>query len=1626
MLFGAFYIINLTLVIINDAFHKNLQLQREKEREVEEERERARERRAKSIGLIGSAARLKNTKKTGTSFAFITSRLLGTTSGSQKCLNADRTSVRRRIAAVIRGRNFTWGIMLCIFLNTVFLAIEHHGQPDELSDVLWWTYVIFTGLFAVESVLKVTCFSSHEFFMDRFNVFDLCVVLVSFVDIIFLADQSTGVSVLRTFRLMRIFKLAKQFPTIWRFFQAVMRSVEGVAVLTVLLCLVIFVYALLGMQFFGGNFCNAESSGYPDANTSTCPNLPRSNFDHLGWSLLTVFQVITGEDWNFVMYNAMLKTTDAAFLYFVTLFVVGNYVVLNLFVAVLLSGLETTEDDDDDDDDDENGDDEVLGPGSPHYIKTDLDIPLHSATTPMGSPLSILTEPQKQPSTRIAADASLCAALFSCLRDTQTSPVSSPRVRASVYAEHQESSPAAAVEGTVTRTGDDASEEGTRPQPGTMLHPGANESRGMSDGDGELWAKPVERQWKGRADHFRDALQQLCREADPPEPIQNPSFGLILRERNHALLLLPHHLALRRYLVKLVEHPWFEGVVIALIVLSTVALALEDPLSAPDRPLPRALALIDLLLLVAFGAEALMKIVAYGFICHRDSYLRRDSWNRLDFGIVVIGVISEVSARMSSGSTASEDIEALRIMRTLRPLRFVNKFAGLKLVVDVLVGSIKQLTNVVVFTGMIMMIFGIMGVQFFAGKFYSCSNKQWGDVSREQGVSSKGECAFRWETYPSNFDNLLEAVQSLFEMATLEGWVAVMHLGMDAVNKDRAPVKNNQPWMSLYFIVFMVVGSFFLVNLFVGVLIGFYEKSREASEPRRAFDGTAEQNEWRDTLEVMVDNTRPMKMQVDMGKLRLTAHSVVTHWGFDSFITFCIVLNVLTMSMEHADQTDAFSRLLLYSNLTFISIFVMEVVMKMLAFGIRGYLDDRWNDFDLAVVVMSTAGVVIDFLLTSGPVFSVFRALRLARLLRVVRMAKGVRTLLRTLFLALPSLVNVASLLALLFFLYAVMGVKLYGRAARGEFLTEHANFDNFLLAVLTLFRMCTGEGWQGIMHDCEKQEPYCDEQLDGCATGYRRWFARFFFISFMILAMFVLLNLIIAVILSQYEAATEEAQQVVTSDYVQYFELLWEKLDPTQSGVFPTTKLVGFLQELGDEWRRLDGLDDFEEITRSERRAWVKRVVSTDMYDHATGDHIPLREFDGEVHYRDLLTACCAVRLEDDQAGRCDLARVRSASKLTQELPPSLLVRLERRWAELFPDFRKRRGDPLSGVTVAVADGSTARPFGVVWVSGSDPPLVYSVEDGSPAAACGLRPMSKIISINCKSVHSPTEAQEAIAEAPTKFAVERMVRRALAQEVLAAIQIQTLWRGVAGRRRAQSFRRPSPILTSVGSPARLRTPVHRRITSPRTHSNLTVTPSSRHTSTPRGPLRHLSLPEGCDAPQPPAQPRSTRLEARVSAQGISPSTTMELPEAAPLPRSSPPPPPTQFLPQRTTPSGLPDLSQIPLPPLPQPHQADLSGQDADGRTGDVPHIPDSCASSRIVTQSGPNITVYNISVQNINMLPGVTDRPSAAESAAAAAAAEAAQRARSTHDTEAQCPVAPGIHTAADASSRKISPLAA
>ncbi|KAI4877759.1 hypothetical protein NFI96_028690, partial [Prochilodus magdalenae] len=382
----------------------------------------------------------------------------------------------------------------------------------------------------------------------------------------------------------------------------------------------------------------------------------------------------------------------------------------------------------------------------------------------------------------------------------------------------------------------------------------------------------------------------------------------------------------------IIAHKLFDYVVLAFIFSNCITVALERPKILQGSLERLFLTISNYIFTAIFVGEMTLKVVSMGLYLGEQAYLR-SSWNVLDGFLVFVSLI-DIVVSMAGGAKILGVLRVLRLLRTLRPLRVISRAPGLKLVVETLITSLKPIGNIVLICCAFFIIFGILGVQLFKGKFFYCLGL---DV---KNITNKSDCLlanYRWVHHKYNFDNLGQALMSLFVLASKDGWVNIMYHGLDAVGVDQQPVINNNPWMLLYFISFLLIVSFFVLNMFVGVVVENFHKCRQHQEVEEA--KRREEKRLR-RMEKKRRKAHKLPYYASYTHARLMIHTLCTSHYLDLFITFIICVNVVTMSLEHYNQPHSLEITLKYCNYFFTSTFVLEAVLKLIAFGFRRFFKD--------------------------------------------------------------------------------------------------------------------------------------------------------------------------------------------------------------------------------------------------------------------------------------------------------------------------------------------------------------------------------------------------------------------------------------------------------------------------------------------------------------------------------------------------------------------------------------------------------------------------------------------------------------------------------------------------------------
>ncbi|XP_050174886.1 voltage-dependent T-type calcium channel subunit alpha-1G isoform X13 [Myiozetetes cayanensis] len=1145
---------------------------------------------------------------------------------------------------IVDSKYFGRGIMVAILINTLSMGIEYHEQPEELTNALEISNIVFTSLFALEMLLKVLVYGPFGYIKNPYNIFDGIIVVISVWEIV--GQQGGGLSVLRTFRLMRVLKLVRFMPALQRQLVVLMKTMDNVATFCMLLMLFIFIFSILGMHLFGCKFAS-ERDG------DTLPD--RKNFDSLLWAIVTVFQILTQEDWNKVLYNGMASTSSWAALYFIALMTFGNYVLFNLLVAILVEGFQTEEiskredasgqlsciqlpvdssgkgklgvqEQGDASKSDSEGDlfphsleeegglkknlsNPALMALSDHpELKKSLTPPLiiHTAATPMPMPKSAMFGDAAQGyESRRASGVSVDPALYELKSppSARSSPHSPWRASSSWNSRRSSwnsigRAPSLKRRGQsgerrslLSGEGKESSEEGESSDEehssragsfnGSLPHRMESlETKGSFDLQDTLQVPSLYRtssmhSTRTTASEHQDCngktspgllLHQLHLDEPPPDGDDCDDEGNMskkdrmkawirarlptcCKERDSwSIYVFAPHSRFRLMCNKIITHKMFDHVVLVIIFLNCITIAMERPKIEPHSAERIFLTLSNYIFTVIFLTEMTVKVVALGLCFGEKAYLK-SSWNVLDGVLVLISVIDILVSMVSdSGTKILGMLRVLRLLRTLRPLRVISRAQGLKLVVETLMSSLKPIGNIVVICCAFFIIFGILGVQLFKGKFFVCQGEDTRNITNKSDCT---EASYKWVRHKYNFDNLGQALMSLFVLASKDGWVDIMYDGLDAVGVDQQPVMNYNPWMLLYFISFLLIVAFFVLNMFVGVVVENFHKCRQHQEEEEAKrreekrlrrlekKRRSKEKQMADLMldDVLMESSASAVQEAqckpyysDYSRFRLLIHQMCTSHYLDLFITGVIGLNVITMAMEHYQQPKVLDEALKICNYIFTVIFVLESVFKLIAFGFRRFFQDRWNQLDLAIVLLSIMGITLEEIevnasLPINPtIIPIMRVLRIARVLKLLKMAVGMRALLDTVMQALPQVGNLGLLFMLLFFIFAALGVELFGDLECDdthpcEGLGRHATFRNFGMAFLTLFRVSTGDNWNGIMKDTLRD---CDQE----STCYNTVISPIYFVSFVLTAQFVLVNVVIAVLMKHLEESNKEAKE--------------------------------------------------------------------------------------------------------------------------------------------------------------------------------------------------------------------------------------------------------------------------------------------------------------------------------------------------------------------------------------------------------------------------------------------------------------------------------------------------------------------
>eukprot|EP01048_Picozoa_sp_COSAG05_P007046 COSAG05_NODE_484_length_9355_cov_5.704840_3_plen_2541_part_01 len=617
----------------------------------------------------------------------------------------------------------------------------------------------------------------------------------------------------------------------------------------------------------------------------------------------------------------------------------------------------------------------------------------------------------------------------------------------------------------------------------------------------------------------------------------------------------------RLHCARIESHPWFEGIVTAMVLFSCFVIAFESPELMSKYGY--IFEVFNALILFIFVAEMCVKIVVHGFSNTSGPtapYLK-DKTNRLDLFVIVAVSFTYILPMIHADMS---ELRMLRLIRVLTPMLQLMRNESLAALIKTFVMAMPAVGHCVALLMVLLTVFGIVGVEYFRGKLYRCVDAiekspmthfdlaNGGEVFIENRTMCLEHPGAAWENPAFNFDNIIQAGMTIFYLAVTAGWVDVMEAVMDTTEVDRSPQMDYSSGYVAYFVCFHVVFTFFLLNLFIGVLSSAFAAQSGSNLV------TTLQRKWIRAL-MMIKTFHPASSQIDkpevgvrLWKLRQNMWDLAENQVLDMVWTGGILVNVAILMLDHYPADEEWLVFVEWFNLVCLLVFTLEFAIKTLGYGFYDYMGNRWNRLDFFVIIGSWGSKF--FGVKAG--LGVVRCFRVVRLFLLVKRMPGLMSLVDTIVACIKPSLDIAAISSLFFYLYAVIGVKFFGVPVCNPVCESNATqeqFTDFISAMKILFQLINGQTIYGIVYDLQQFGDYLP----------------FVYVStFYFLLVWICENLLVVTVLDNFSVLASMDGDHFSPDDLDDFAAVWHDLTyarvhtvtPEQTGMFITDDMVSNL----------------------------------------------------------------------------------------------------------------------------------------------------------------------------------------------------------------------------------------------------------------------------------------------------------------------------------------------------------------------------------------------------------------------------------------------------------------------------------
>jgi voltage-dependent calcium channel len=1048
-----------------------------------------------------------------------------------------------------------WFWILVIIVGLVIQCLRSAIMSDVRLKIIMNTETGVTFILLLEIILRFIC-DWRNFFRSRRNLFDLgLAIITTIIQVPQIRNSGQAYAWLSFFQILRVYRVVMAFTLTRDLIMVVFGNIVGLLNLIVFAFLVTFLAAILASQLFRGEFPQTDNAG------STI----HITFFTIYNCWIGMYQVLSSENWTILLYNAtqfddQWSTAWLSAVFFIMWFILANFIVLNMFIAVIQESFDVSED--------QKRVEQVkaflLQKELTRSSQGNLSL---SSIFRMGRDSFRRRDPLDYgPAT---AEQLLKDAVVKEFLDEPVEPInrrSTANPLASFPAVSVEPGMLSAVWGKIR--GLDSHRD---PNP---FYSRPTWSKAHEDLDPRTLAKTV----VSAAEQRRRAQRQYL--------IRHPNY-------NKALFIFEPNNPVRRFCQTIVGpgrgderiegvQPWkpvwylFSAFIYAAIVAMVLLACVTTPLYQREYYETHSLDIrnwfvwTDMSFAILFSIEAIIKVLADGFFFTPNAYYR-GVWGFID-GIVLITLWINVITSLYRDDGVSRAVGAFKALRALRLLN-VSDSARDTFQNVIIIGGGKIISAAFVSLSLLIP-FAILGLNLFNGQMDSCNDFGFAYSNLTDCVGEYNSSPFNWSVLAPHvvsnpyysFDNFGDSLFILFQIVSQEGWVDVMWSAMSMTGKGLQPRPFAAQGNAMYFIIFNLLGAVFVLTLFVSVFM------RNHTEQTGVAFLTADQRSWLE-LRKLLRQISPSKQSLGKSarKWQLWCYrlAVQKHGKWQRFITAVLLSHLALLVIEFYPEPLWWSRLRDYIFLLFTIVYLFNIIIRVAGLSWQRFRRSSWDLYSVVAVGGVLVTTVMNLSKYSDSTFDQLHKLFLVAItFLLIPRNNQLDQLFKTAAASLTSIGNLLATWFVLFLVYAIAFTQAFGLTRFGVNESGNLNFRNVPKALILLFRMSCGEGWNAIMEDFANiVPPYCVRQDSFFQSdcGDAAW-ARALFISWNIISMYIFVSLFVSLIFESFSYVYQRSSGMaaISRDEIRRFKHAWAEFDPNGTGYISKD---AFPRLLGVSW---------------------------------------------------------------------------------------------------------------------------------------------------------------------------------------------------------------------------------------------------------------------------------------------------------------------------------------------------------------------------------------------------------------------------------------------------------------------------